>query len=72
MLVEYEVMDAHAVIDHGGVHGMDTIVFRLESSRNVLLREGIAVFTVACFIGFWGSVFSVEVHPYILFFCTFC
>ena len=35
VLVEYEVMDVHAVIEHGGVHGMDTIVLRLESSRNV-------------------------------------
>ena len=32
----------------------------------------ITVCTVACFIGFWGSVFLVEVHPYMSCFCTFC
>ena len=38
----------------------------------------IAVCIVACFIGFWGSVFLVEVHPYMTCFlhflakCFFC
>ena len=29
---------------------------------------------IACFIGFWGSVFVflVEIHPYMTGFCTFC
>ena len=31
----------------------------------------IVVCIVACFIGFWGSVFLVEVHPYMTCFCTF-